>query len=145
MRRAARSEYGVQPAQRVPLRVVAGAAVQADLQANVRALQDKARVGDLEWGAADGAIGASAVLRSGTELFIPLEGVIDLERERQRLRTEVQRLDGQAAGTEKKLANESFVSRAPAEVVDHERQKLASLREQRGRLAEKLTALEGAA
>jgi valyl-tRNA synthetase len=85
------------------------------------------------------------VLRSGTELFIPLAGVIDLDRERARLRDEIQRLDGQITGTEKKLSNESFVSRAPENVVSYERDKLASFRDQRGKLAGKLQALEGAA
>ncbi len=90
-------------------------------------------------------MGASAVLRSGTELFVPLAGVIDLDRERARLRDELGRLDGQIGGTEKKLANESFVARAPENVVAYERDKLASFREQRGKLAEKLASLEGAA
>ena len=99
----------------------------------------------MEFTGADGEVGASAVLRSGTELFIPLAGVIDLDRERARLRDEIQRLDGQIAGTEKKLGNESFVARAPENVVQYERDKLASFADQRGKLADKLHALEGAA
>jgi valyl-tRNA synthetase len=141
-----RQEYGVQPAARVPLRVVpATDAVREALEAGRRTLLDLARVDDLGFGAANGEVGASAVLRSGTELFIPLAGVIDLEKERARLRTEAEKLDGLAAGTEKKLSNESFVSRAPAEVVEKEREKLAGYREQADKLRGKLAALEGAA
>jgi valyl-tRNA synthetase len=141
-----RQEYGVQPAARVPLRVVpATEAVRGALEAGRRTLLDLARVDDLGFGAAGGEVGASAVLRSGTELFIPLAGVIDLEKERARLRTEAEKLDGLAAGTEKKLGNESFVSRAPAEVVEKEREKLAGYREQVDKLRGKLAALEGAA
>ncbi|HEX5870879.1 MAG TPA: class I tRNA ligase family protein, partial [Longimicrobium sp.] len=143
--RTLRGEYGIQPAARVPLRVVASEAVQATLEASRRALRDMARVEELTFGSGNGEVGASAVLRSGTELFVPLAGVIDLDRERARLREELGRLDGQIGGTEKKLANESFVARAPENVVAYERDKLASFREQRGKLAEKLASLEGAA
>jgi valyl-tRNA synthetase len=141
-----RAEYGVQPGKRVPLRVApASDQVRRTLEANGRVVRDLGRVDELGFGGADGQVGASAVLRSGTELFVPLAGVIDLERERARLREELTRVDGLIAGTEKKLGNESFVSRAPEEVVGREREKLASYREQRQKLAEKLSALEGAA
>jgi valyl-tRNA synthetase len=90
-------------------------------------------------------VGASAVLRSGTELFLPLAGVIDLDRERTRLRDEAGRLEGLATGTEKKLANEGFVAKAPPEVVEREREKLAGYREQVVKLRAKLAALEGVA
>jgi valyl-tRNA synthetase len=70
---------------------------------------------------------ASAVLRGGT-IFVPLEGVIDVDVERARLRKEEDRLRNLVGGAEKKLGNESFVSRAKAEVVEREREKLESLR-----------------
>ena len=143
--RTLRGEYGIQPAARVPVRILGSDEVRAVLEASRRALHDLARVEGLSFAGANGEIGASAVLRSGTEVFIPLAGVIDLDRERARLREELGRLDGQIAGGEKKLANESFVARAPENVVSYEREKLASFREQRGKLAEKLAALEGAA
>ncbi|HEX2205309.1 MAG TPA: valine--tRNA ligase [Longimicrobium sp.] len=139
-----RQEYGIQPGARVPLWAhPASDDLRAVLETSERALQDLARVGELSFGQANGEVGASAVLRSGTELFVPLAGVIDLEKERGRLRGELQRLEGQIGGQEKKLGNESFVSRAPAEVVEKEREKLASFREQREKLAAKLAALEG--
>ncbi|HEX9939525.1 MAG TPA: valine--tRNA ligase [Longimicrobium sp.] len=142
--RRMRQEYGIQPGVRVPLRAVpASAEVEAMLDASRRALGDLARVDELSFGAANGEVGASAVLRSGTELFLPLAGVIDLDRERKRLRDEATRLEGLATGTEKKLANEGFVAKAPAEVVEREREKLAGYREQVEKLRGKLAALEG--
>ncbi|HEX6037206.1 valine--tRNA ligase [Longimicrobium sp.] len=143
--RGIRSEYGIQPAARVPVRIAGSDEAVATMEASRRALRDLARVEELSFGGANGEIGASAVLRSGTEVFIPLAGVIDLDRERARLREEITRIDGQIAGGEKKLSNESFVARAPENVVAYERDKLASFREQRGKLADKLAALEGAA
>jgi valyl-tRNA synthetase len=75
-------------------------------------------------------------------VFVPLEGVIDLERERERLRTEIDRIGGLIVATEKRLGNEAFVSRAPADVVGKEREKLVSYSEQREKLTRGLAALE---
>ncbi|HMB71552.1 MAG TPA: class I tRNA ligase family protein, partial [bacterium] len=69
---------------------------------------------------------ASAVVPGGT-LFLPLEGLIDLDVEKRRLEKEQERLGGLVQGSERKLANESFVSRAKPDVVEREREKLASL------------------
>lgn len=69
---------------------------------------------------------ASAVI-AGCELFIPLEGLIDLEEERKRLQKEIQKMEGFLAGVEKKLANESFIKSAPTNIVEKEKEKQADL------------------
>ena len=76
------------------------------------------------------ATSANTALRSG-ELFVDLAGLIDVEAEIAKQK-ERERLLGAIASKEKKLANASFVERAPAEVVEAERRSLA---EQRERLA----------
>jgi valyl-tRNA synthetase len=70
-------------------------------------------------------LSASAVV-DGAELFVPLEGLIDLHVERQRLQKEIDRLSALAQGVRAKLDTGSFTARAPREVVDREREKLAS-------------------
>ena len=65
---------------------------------------------------------ASAVLK-GVEIFIPLEGLIDLDVERQKIQKEITRLEGSLAGIEKKLSNEKFVANASPEIVEKERAK----------------------
>jgi valyl-tRNA synthetase len=81
---------------------------------------------------------ATAVVQ-GDEIFVPLEGLIDLDLERARLRKEIDRLAGVLEGIRKKLGNESFVGRAPAEVVEKEREKQrtfeTNLEKLRGNLA----------
>jgi valyl-tRNA synthetase len=141
-----RAEYGIQPGARVPL-YVAGVSdeMRGVLEASTRALRDLARVETLAFRSAEGVVGATAVLRSGAEAFIPLADVIDLDRERIRLRDELERVRKLHGATEGKLRNESFVSRAPAEVVEREREKLQSYSEQRDKLESKLRSLEGAA
>jgi valyl-tRNA synthetase len=141
-----RSEYGVQPGARVRLRVAGESPeLRALLGAAARTLADLARVEEVAFGRVAGEIGASAVLRSGAELFLPLADVVDLDRERARLRTELDRVAGMRESTRKRLENEGFVARAPEAVVQKEREKLDSLAEQEEKLARTLRALEGAA
>lgn len=140
--RALRTEYKVPPSTHLQVRLGnVDAPLEAALAVEERALRRMARVNAIERGNGTAAGGAHAVLRSGTELFIPLEDIIDMDRERARLAAEVQRLEGQLRGTESKLVNEAFVARAPADVVAREREKAASLREQLERLGDKLKAL----
>ena len=85
--------------------------------------------------------GAVSVLSDGTSVSIPVSDLVDVEVERTRLGTERDRLAGLIAGQAQKLANEQFVSRAPAAVVEKERQKLASWSAQREELESKLARL----
>ena len=105
-----------------------------------------ARVSEISMAEGDGdtpeGSGAHAVLKNGTELLMPLEGVIDLDQERNRLAGEISRLAGQLKGVQAKLANAKFMSRAPAEVVDREREKERSFQGQLEKLQEKLKALQ---
>ncbi|HET7275962.1 MAG TPA: class I tRNA ligase family protein, partial [Longimicrobiaceae bacterium] len=141
-----RAEYGVQPARKVSLRVDGlNDDMEGVVDASRRVLADLARVDDVTFGGAEGGVSVSAVLRSGAQIFLPLEGVIDLDRERERLRSEIDRIAAQVANTEAKLANERFVSRAPDEVVQRERDKLVSFAEQEQKLTATLRALAGSA
>lgn len=65
---------------------------------------------------------ASAVIE-GTEVFVPLKGLIDLEKERERIEKEIDRLEGFLKSVEGKLNNDGFVNNAPEEVVQRERDK----------------------
>jgi valyl-tRNA synthetase len=83
---------------------------------------------------------ASALVKS-SEIYVPLEGLIDLDVERQRLQKEITRLEGSLAGIEKKLSNEKFVNGAPADVVEKERAKQRDWQENLGKLKEILDSL----
>jgi valyl-tRNA synthetase len=105
-------------------------------------VQSLARIGELTAGAdvTKPRGSASGVVRGGT-VWVPLEGVIDLSVERERLRKESERLRNLIEGTEHKLANADFVARAKPEVVEREREKLESLRGDRDRVAAALADL----
>jgi valyl-tRNA synthetase len=83
---------------------------------------------------------ASAIVKS-SEIYVPLEGLIDLDVERQRLQKEITRLEGSLAGIEKKLSNEKFVNGAPADVVEKERTKQRDWQENLRKLKEILESL----
>ena len=67
---------------------------------------------------------ASAVVK-GCEIFVPLEGIIDLDVERKRIQKEIDRFENSLRGIEKKLSNENFLNNAAKEVVEKEKQKQA--------------------
>ncbi len=69
------------------------------------------------------------------EIILPLEGLIDKDAERAKMRKSLAEFEKQIAGLRSKLTNESFVSRAPAEVVTQSRAKLAELESQRDTVA----------
>jgi valyl-tRNA synthetase len=134
--RTLRSEYHVPPATPVHIRLNnVSAALAEALRVEDRALRRLARVeAVLTNGVTEAGTGASAVLRSGAELFVPLRGIIDVDQERQRLAKERERVKLQLHGTEARLASEKFTARAPAEVVAKEREKAANLRDHLVRL-----------
>ncbi len=70
---------------------------------------------------------ATAVVGS-YEIFIPLEGLIDLDVERNRLDTRFAELQKHILGVENKLGNANFVDRAPETVVNREREKLGEMK-----------------
>jgi len=84
---------------------------------------------------------ALTLVVGGVEIYLPLEGMVDLERERERLSKELEKLDGEIARAEKLLANRNFVTRAPEKVVNKEREKLAAYRERREKLQARLESL----
>ena len=85
---------------------------------------------------------SSVSVVKGNEIYIPLEGLIDIEVERERLRKEIERLEKLLDGVNKKLANENFVSRAPEDVVKNEREKQKNFSEALEKVRNNLAMLE---
>ncbi len=75
------------------------------------------------------------------EVALPLAGLVDLKAERKRLQAEAENASAEIERTEKLLANEQFVARAVPQVVQRERDKLASAQERLAKLKERLEAL----
>jgi len=85
--------------------------------------------------------GTPASLTPVGEVVMPLEGLIDVEAEKARLTKEIERIQLEAKKSEGKLGNASFVDRAPAAVVEQERERLAEWHAKLEQLGEMLASL----
>jgi valyl-tRNA synthetase len=94
---------------------------------------------------APGGAAANVILAGGTELIVPLVGLIDVAKECARLRTELAGLEKQLGSLEARLDNPGFVSRAPANIVESERAKATEWRAHREVLRTRIEGLCGVA
>jgi valyl-tRNA synthetase len=90
----------------------------------------------------DGAA-AHAVLSGGTEIIVPLAGLIDVEKECTRLRGEVSELAKQITSREGRLNNAKYVEKAPPQVVANDRAILDEMKSKHGQLVDKVRSLCG--
>jgi len=97
-----------------------------------------AKVSALEFGATRPEKSSVAVL-SGCELYVPLGGVVDVEKELDRMKKEIANLERLVAGIDAKFGNPNFAARAKPEVVESERERRAGFA---GRLERLKTQLE---
>ncbi|TPW01455.1 MAG: valS [bacterium] len=139
-----RTEMNVSPGKEVDVVLKARpneSGILGRLSGYVRAL---AKVGDLVIGpdAARPKVAAAAVVGE-TEVFLSLTGAIDLVAETARLTREMDKIEKLAQSVEKKLSNEDFRAKAPADVVGAEEERLKLLRDTRARLANNLAILSG--
>ncbi len=123
--RTLRGEMGVSPAQRLPLYAVGDAAF---LRGAAPVLQSLAKLAEVRvfddeaaWAQAAGAAPVAVVGDARLCLFM----AIDVAAEKVRLGKEAARLQGEIAKAQGKLGNEGFVARAPAAVIEQEKQRLA--------------------
>lgn len=127
--RTLRGEMNVSPAQRLPLFALAESAAEAEfLQGAASVLQALAKLSEVKvftdeaaWAAA--AQAAPVAVVGAARLALHVE--IDVAAERVRLGKEIARLEGEITKANGKLGNDSFVARAPAAVIEQEKQRLA--------------------
>ncbi|HWJ22195.1 MAG TPA: valine--tRNA ligase [Gemmatimonadaceae bacterium] len=144
--RQIRSDYNVPPGKQVEATLVpprgARAATVLREEATLvgRLTRSAVRVADA---APDGAA-AQKVLADGSEAYVMLAGLVDVEKECKRARDELAGLEKQLAGLRQRLSNESFLARAKPEVVEAERAKEREWTARGEQLARKVASLCGA-
>ncbi len=77
----------------------------------------------------------------GAEVYVPLEGIIDLTQERDRLQKEIAKISRDIDVFSKKLSNKNFVDKAPKEVVEKDTAKLEEFKVKRDKLEQSLKML----
>jgi valyl-tRNA synthetase len=139
--RTIRNEYKVEPARWVAATVAAGSRT-ALLEEQRALLVRLARVADDQLTIAERLDAkpaqAAALVVGDVEVFLPLAGLIDLEAERARLGKELDQATADIARREARLGNAGFVDKAPANVVQRERDGLAAARVTAEKLRERL-------
>jgi len=141
--RSVRSEMNVPVGAQVPLVLVgAGADVVARAKAWDATVTRIAKVSEITFADTAPAQSVQLVVR-GTVAALPLQGVIDFEAEKKRLAKELDKLKGEAAKIEGKLNNADFIARAPEEVVEEQKERLAEIAARQEKLAAALTLLGG--
>ncbi len=116
-----RGEMGLSPAQRMPLLVAGGGAEISEFAPILQALGKLSEVQIVDDMPADAM--APVAVAGETRLMLKVE--IDVAAERERLKKEIEKLEKQIAIAQGKLSNEGFVARAPAAVVEQEKQRVA--------------------
>ncbi len=101
-----------------------------------------ARLGELRIGVAETKpkAAATAVIK-GAEVYVPLEGILDLTQERDRLQKEIAKISKDIDVFSKKLSNKDFVDKAPKAVVEKDTAKLEDFKAKREKLEQSLKML----
>jgi valyl-tRNA synthetase len=81
---------------------------------------------------------AVALVLKESEVVIPMASMVDLEAERKRVKKEIEETQAEVARLEARLKDKAFLSKAPAAVVEKERQKLATIKDKLKRLKQGL-------
>jgi valyl-tRNA synthetase len=136
-----RSEYKVEPAKRVDAVLVAGAKTKL-IKDNLAVVKMLARLENVTVAAkGEKPQDAAATNAAGVEIYLPLAGLVDAAKERERLTKERENLENYVRSQEAKLANPDFAARAPAPVVEKARASLAEKKEELRKIIEGLAKL----
>ena len=137
-----RSEMNKPPSQKAPLifRDVSSENL-ARAKTWEEAIGRMARVSEVDVLTGDIPRNAAQIVLDEATIFIPLEGLIDLDAERARLAKEISKNEGEIVKVRRKLDNADFVARAKPEVVDENRQRLETFEHDLERLKAALARL----
>jgi len=138
-----RSEMNIKPSERVAIHVAAPTEMQKVFAENEAQILKLARAERVVLGDSLDVPKASAkaVLTGGAEIALPLEGLIDFDKERERLKNQLGKLDTELQRLNGQLSNKNFVEKAPAEKVQELRDRQSELEKQIAALNNNLDAL----
>jgi len=138
-----RSEMNIKPSEKVAVHVAANTDFQKIFTENEPQILKLARADKISLSEklAVPKASAKAVLTGGSEIAVPLEGLIDFDKERERLQNQLAKLDTELQRLNGQLSNQNFVERAPAEKVQELRDRKIEIEQQSNALDSNLEAL----
>lgn len=139
-----RAEMGVPPGKKAELVLFANGENAAILQAGVGYMQALAQAENIHIAPLGGEAPpqAAAAHVRGVDIFVPLKGLIDVEKEIARLQKEIAATEVERTRLAAKLANPNFIAKAPAEVVEKEKAKCSEQENKKAALEERLRFFE---
>ncbi|GFO66852.1 valine--tRNA ligase [Geomonas limicola] len=139
-----RGEMEVAPSKQIAAILDCGSAESlALLKRNEVYVMSLARLSDLAIGQGiERPAEASLQVAGDVEIIVPLKGLVNVEEEEKRLNKEIAKIDKDIEFLSKKLENPSFIDRAPAEVVEKEREKIADFTNKKRLLEENLVKIQ---
>ncbi len=123
-----KNEVGVEPRKKSEVILIASDELKNILAENVNYISELAAAEPVTFADTKPEHALAGVVE-GVEIFLPLKNLIDTDKEIARLTKELDKLRKGISSTENKLKNEKFLSKAPAEVVQAERDKLSAAQE----------------
>lgn len=139
-----RAEVNVAPGKKVPAILLVADELQqvvADNQSYIKLMASVDELSILQAGG-DKPENAMAAVTKGIEVYLPLKGLIDVEKETQRLNKELDGMTKEIGRIEGKLNNAGFLAKAPAEVVEKEKTKAQEIAVKMQAIQERLTYLK---
>jgi len=140
--RGIRADQELDPGKEVPVYIFTEKRDADLLRSQAEHIRRLARVNELTIAAKRQKVAhAASAFLPGIEIHVPLEGLIDFARERERLSKEKAHLESFLSGVRAKLGNAQFVAHAPEAVITLEREKLENGEEKLRKLTERLSSL----
>jgi valyl-tRNA synthetase len=142
--RNVRSEQQVEPGRRIPAVIYPGAlrdAFEGSLQEFHFLARTDPEAVEIRDGAPVAPEGSVALVSGAASIYLPLAGMVDVEAERLRLQREIDDAASEVGRAESMLSNEQFVSKAPENVVDAQRKRLADGKDRLALLHQRLAEL----
>lgn len=139
--RKLRTEQNVEISKQVSLLIIAGSSAEL-LQSQAAHIQRLGKVSDLTIVmTGEKPSDAASIFLSGMEIYLPLAGLVDKEKEKASMLKDKENLERFVAGIEAKLGNEQFIAKAPEKLVSEQKEKLAEAKEKLEKIGERLKSL----
>ena len=139
-----RAEVNVPPGKKVPATMLAAADLKDGIEANADYIHLMGAISELTVLADNAAKpeNAMAAVVVGIEVYLPLAGLIDVEKENARLNKELAAIDKELSRVEGKLGNAGFLAKAPEAVIEKEKAKAEELNGKKAAINERLEYLK---